>query len=109
MAATVTNKPQTLTTGSLADVYQYTGTKWAIVKAIQVANTNASATQTVQVTLQQSGTDYSLVQNLTIPVGSAASILTDILGMKPNDKIRGYISSGNASSVSIIVTVEEYS
>ena len=109
MAITLTNKPQVLSTGSLATVYTCSSSRGAIVRSIQVANTHATATQTIQVTLNQTSTDYSLVKNLTLPAGAAASVLTDIIIMKNGDIIKGFISSGNASSVDCLVSVEEYS
>ena len=109
MALTLNNSLALLATGSLADVYTCSSTRGAYLKSIQVSNDSASVVASVRVTMQKSGTDYSLVNNLSIPVGSAASVLTDTIVLKINDKIRGQMISGSSQTVPIILSVEEFS
>lgn len=107
MAVTLNNKPVILT-AALADLYTCTATRGAIVRGIQVANINSTTSQTIQISLQQSDVDYYLVRFLVIPVGSAASVLTDPITLKNGDKIRGFISTGSTLQVHCIISLEEY-
>ena len=108
MTATLKSTPVILTTSD-ATLYTYSGTRWAIVRSIQAANINTSSAQVVEISLRRSATNYSLVDNLSIPVGASASALADILYMQPGDIIRGYITSGTTLNVHVVISYEEYS
>ena len=108
MAVILTNKLYKLTT-SLADIYTYSGTRFARITAIQCANTNTTTGQTVQITISQSSTEYSIIKGLVIPSGTAVSVLTDPLTLKASDKIRGLISTGTTLNVDVFMSIEEYS
>lgn len=97
-----------LTTGALADIYTCTATRGAYVRSIQVCNTHNTGSQVVHFTLNRSPTDWSLVKNLTLPLGSTVSVMSDPFVMMTSDKIKGYILTGSANSVNVIVSVEEF-
>lgn len=107
MAATLTNKPYKITS-SLASAYDCTSSLGCLVTAIQVANVNASTAQTVKITLRQSSVDYSLVENLTIPVGSSISVITDPVILKNGDSIYAQITTGTTLNVHMVMSLQLY-
>ena len=104
MANTYTNAFADLTDTSLTTVYTTPGATTAIVQAINVANVNASDTVvTVKIYDYSTTTDFTLLNEGTIPGDSTLQAVDRPLVLEANDAIKVQAATGDYLEVIISI------